>query len=67
MTKHKAKEKLRAYINKHYSSYGDFARDIGVSSSFVSQQLGGNGPISNTLLSIIKMHRVTTHSYRDIK
>jgi len=67
MTKYKAKEKLRAYIDKHYSSYLEFARAIGVSSSFVSQHLGGSGPISNKLLAVIKVQRVTTHSYQEIK
>lgn len=67
MTKHKAKEMLRSYISKHYKTHDEFARDIGVSSSYVSQQLGSDGPISNTLLNVIGLRRVTTYSYQRVK
>lgn len=63
MNKDEAVEILIKHIDSNYKTRSQFAKDIGVSDAYVSQQLNGKGPLSDTMLKAVGLKRVVTDSY----
>jgi transcriptional regulator with XRE-family HTH domain len=56
-------KKLKGHIYSEYGSARAFAREVGLSNTYISQVLNGDKPLTDTILAHVGFKKVVTIDY----